>query len=99
MGTGGGAGSGPPGGMGGRPAGGRRGGMEDLVERMPSITLADLKKDDWVGAVVGRIDASGKAVAFNMLAGIEVFASRANRSGGVDVGMPAGLLDGAMGMQ
>ncbi len=96
-----GAGSGAPGGMGGRPggAGGRRGGMEDMVERMPAITLADLKKDDWVGAVVGRIDASGKAVAFNMLAGIEVFASRANRSGGVDVGMPAGLLDGGMGMQ
>lgn len=96
-----GAGPGAPGGMGGRPggAGARRGGMEDVVERMPAITLADLKKDDWVGAVVGRIDASGKAVAFNMLAGIEVFASRANRSGGVDVGMPAGLLDGAMGMQ
>ncbi len=101
-----GTGSGAPGapgapGMGGRPggAGGRRGGMEDMVERMPAITLADLKKDDWVGAVVGRIDASGKAVAFNMLAGIEVFAARANRSGGVDVGMPAGLLDGGMGMQ
>lgn len=99
MGAGPGGASGAPGGMGGRPAGGRRGGMEDMVERMPAITLADLKKDDWVGAVVGRIDASGKAVAFNMLAGIEVFASRANRSGGVDVGMPAGLLDGGMGMQ
>lgn len=98
-----GAGTGAPGagGMGGRPggAGGRRGGLEDMVERMPAITLAELKKDDWVGAVVGRIDASGKAVAFNLLAGIEVFAARANRSGGVDVGMPAGLLDGAMGMQ
>ncbi|GEM_PF-3554978 len=97
---GGGTGAGAPGGMGGRPgAGGRgRGGMEDLVERMPAITLADLKKDDWVGAVIGRIDATGKAVAFNVLAGIEVFASRANRSGGVDVGMPAGLLDGGMGV-
>ncbi len=85
---------------GARPGGGRGGrGMEDMVERMPAITLADLKKDDWIGAVVGRIDASGKAVAFNVLAGIEVFASRANRSGGVDVGMPAGLLDGAFGMQ
>jgi hypothetical protein len=102
-----GAPGGPPGGaMGGarpngaRPGGGRGGrGMEDMVERMPAITLADLKKDDWIGAVVGRIDASGKAVAFNVLAGIEVFASRANRSGGVDVGMPAGLLDGAFGMQ
>lgn len=97
----GGMGAGALGGMGGRPNGafGRgRGGMEDMVERMPAITLADLKKDDWVGAVVGRIDASGKAVAFNMLAGIEVFAARANRSGGVDVGMPAGLLDGGMGV-
>lgn len=89
-------------GMGGRgpggsgPRGGR--GMDDLVERLPLITLAELKKDDWVGAVVGRIDASGKAVAFNILAGIEAFASRANRSGGVDVGMPAGLLDGALGV-
>jgi len=89
-------------GMGGRspgasgPRGGR--GMEDIVERMPAITLADLKKEDWVGAVVGRIDASGRAVAFNLLAGIEAFASRANRSGGVDVGMPAGLLDGALGV-
>ncbi len=89
-------------GMGGRspgasgPRGGR--GMEDIVERMPAITLADLKKEDWIGAVVGRIDASGKAMAFNLLAGIEAFASRANRSGGVDVGMPAGLLDSALGV-
>jgi hypothetical protein len=88
-------------GMGGRgPGSGGRAGrmMEDMIEKMPSITVADLKKDDWVGAVVGRIDASGRATAFNMLAGIEVFASRANRSGGVDVGMPAGLLDGAIGV-
>ncbi len=93
-------GAGAPGGMGARPTGGGRGrgGMEDMVDRMPVITLADLKKDDWIGAVVGKIDASGKAVAFNMLAGIEVFAARANRGGGVDVGMPAGLLDGAMGV-
>jgi len=87
-------GSRAPGAFGNR--GGR--GMEDIVDRMPAITLADLKKDDWVGAVVSRIDASGKAVAFNMLAGIEAFASRANRSGGVDVGMPAGLLDGGFGV-
>lgn len=91
---------GAPGGMGGRGPGGPRGnrGMEEMVDRMPAISLADLKKDDWIGAVVGRIDASGKAVAFNMLAGIEVFAARANRGGGVDVGMPAGLLDGAFGV-
>ena len=89
-------GAGGPGGPGG--PGGRRG-MEDLVERFPSITIGDLKKDDWVGAVVSKVDASGKAVAFNVLAGIEVFASRANRSGGVDVGMPAGLLDGGLGGQ
>ncbi len=96
-------GMGSPGsGMGGRDqsgAGPRAGrGMQDMVERMPAITLADLKKNDWVGAVVSRIDASGKAVAFNILAGIEVFASRPNRSGGVDVGMPAGLLDGGLGV-
>ena len=96
-------GMGPHGsGMGGRDqsgAGPRAGrGMQDMVERMPAITLADLKKNDWVGAVVSRIDASGKAVAFNILAGIEVFASRANRSGGVDVGMPPGLLDGGLGV-
>lgn len=93
-------GMGGGGGMGGRGPGGPRGGRgaEDIVERMPAITLADLKKDDWIGAVVGKIDSAGKAVAFNMLAGIEVFAARANRSGGVDVGMPAGLLDGAMGV-
>ncbi len=101
---GGGVGGGIGGGMGtggrGPGASGPRGGrgMDDIVERMPAITLADLRKDDWIGAVVGRIDASGRAVAFNMLAGIEAFASRANRSGGVDVGMPAGLLDGALGV-
>jgi hypothetical protein len=97
----GGAPSGQPGqaGPGGRPgAAGRGGRMEDMVERLPAITIADLKKDDWIGAVVGKADASGRAVAFNMLAGIEAFASRANRSGGVDVGMPAGLLDGALGI-
>lgn len=92
------AGAGAPGGPGGRPGGGRGRGGEDLVDRLPSITLADLKKDDWIGAVVGKADASGRAVAFNVLAGIEVFASRSNRSGGVDVGMPAGLLDGAFGV-
>jgi hypothetical protein len=102
----GGMGMGAPGGQpgqgagpGGRPGGGGRGGrMDDMVERLPAITIADLKKDDWIGAVVGKTDASGRAVAFNMLAGIEAFASRANRSGGVDVGMPAGLLDGALGI-
>jgi hypothetical protein len=99
----GGSAAGSPGGsMGGRgPSGGGPRGrrdLQDMVERMPSITLKDLKKDDWVGAVVGKIDASGRAIAFNLLAGIEVFASRANRSGGVEVGMPAGLLDGAMGV-
>jgi hypothetical protein len=89
-------GRGPGGGFGPGGRGGR--GMEDMVDRLPAITFADLKKDDWVGAVVGKIDASGKAVAFNMLAGIEAFAARANRSGGVDVGMPAGLLDGGFGV-
>ena len=100
--------------MGGRPEGGHAGGqaggpgmgeggrgsrgMEDMMDRLPAITLADLRKDDWIGAVIGRVDVQGKAVAFNMLAGIEVFAARANRGGGVDVGMPAGLLDGAFGV-
>jgi hypothetical protein len=84
--------------QGGRPPGRGGRGMEDMVDRLPTIAFADLKKDDWIGAVVGKVDASGKAVAFNMLAGIEVFAARANRSGGVDVGMPAGLLDGALGV-
>lgn len=87
------------GGMGGPgQAGGPRGGrgMADMVERMPAITFADLKKDDWVGAVVGKVDPTGQAIAFNMLAGIEIFASRANRGGGVEVGMPAGLLDGGI---
>ncbi|MEO5761638.1 MAG: hypothetical protein ABIR28_04930 [Vicinamibacteria bacterium] len=82
---------------GGFPGGGR--GLTDMVERMPIITLADLKKDDWVGAVIGKADARGHAIAFNVLAGIEVFASRANRTGGVDVGMPAGLMDGGLGGQ
>ncbi len=95
-------GAGRPAEMGGRGpgGGGARSGrvMEDMLDKMPIITLADLKKGDWVGAVVSRIDASGKGVAFNLLAGIDVFASRANRSGGVDVGMPAGLLDGALGV-
>jgi hypothetical protein len=87
-------------GSGGPGSGGPRSGrvMEDMLEKMPLITLAGLKKGDWVGAVVGRIDPAGKGLAFNVLAGIEVFAARANRSGGVDVGMPAGLLDGGMGV-
>ncbi|MEO8501096.1 MAG: hypothetical protein ABI565_09285 [Vicinamibacteria bacterium] len=95
-----------PGGMaggagpGGRGPGGPRSarGAGNIIDRMPNITLADLKKDDWIGAVVGKIGSSGRAVAFNLLAGIEVFAARANRGGGVDVGMPAGLLDGALGV-
>jgi len=87
-------GGGPGGPMQGRGGGARGGrGFEGIVERMPTITLADLKKDDWIGAVVGKIDPSGHAIAFNMLAGIEIFASRASRGGGVEVGMPAGLLD------
>ena len=92
------AGPGGPGGPGGARPNGRGRGMEDMVDRLPTIVITDLKKDDWIGAVVGKPDASGKAVAFNLLAGIEVFASRANRSGGVDVGMPSGLLDGALGV-
>ena len=94
----GGMGAGQNSGGGERPAGRGNRGMEDMVDRLPSITFAELKKDDWIGAVIGKVDASGKAIAFNVLAGIEVFASRANRGGGVDVGMPAGLLDGAFGV-
>jgi hypothetical protein len=95
-----GAGGGRGVGMGGRPGmgGGGAGRIEDMVERMPGIAIADLKKDDWIGAVIGRVDAQGRALGFNVLLGIDAFATR-TAFGGVDIGFDSGLLESALSIQ
>jgi hypothetical protein len=84
---------------------GQRGGgagraPDELTERLPALQLEELRKGDWVGAVVAPRDADGRTLTFHVLAGIEALATRSEAAGApVQVGLPAGLLDSALGVQ
>ncbi len=98
---------GPPGARGPRPQSGgeRHAGVagrlpEEFAERLPAMSLDDLHKGDWVGAVVAPQAVDGATLTFNLLAGIEALAARTEAPGtALQVGLPAGLLDAALGVQ
>lgn len=79
------SGSGPRGPM----NGGGRGGLDEMVERAPNITAADLKAGEMIAILTGAVDASqanpGKIKAIKLIAGVEPFvriARAATSSGG-----------------
>lgn len=81
----GGAPAGPP--QGGAPAGGPMGGMrggsiDDMIERFPTITVADLKEGDMIAISSSKNGNSDRVKAIKLLAGVEPFIRMAQMSQG-----------------
>ena len=64
-----GPGAGPGGGPGGRPAGGPD--FQQMLNRIPSVTLADLQKEDAVMVVATQGTAGNEVTAITLLGGVE----------------------------
>ncbi|MEW6362739.1 MAG: hypothetical protein AB1477_11580 [Acidobacteriota bacterium] len=65
--------AGPPqqnGGFMGRGAGGPRGGIDDMYERLPAISLADLKPGDVIAVSANKTEPQDKVFAIKVLAGV-----------------------------
>jgi len=80
----------PPGGAGQQPAGtggagrgfgGRAGGIDDMLDRFPNITAADLKVGDMIAVSSTRNAAADRINAIKLLAGVEPFIRAAQASG------------------
>lgn len=91
-------GFGGPGGPGGGPGGFGRGNfdLQQILERMPALALADLKKGDAVIVSSSKVSYGSPLTAIAFIAGVEPFLAAAPRSGGqvnlgswnLDVGVP-----------
>lgn len=60
----------------GRPAGagpGGRGSLNEMIERFPTITVADLKAGEMIGVIAAKAEPDAKVKAFKMIAGVEPF--------------------------
>lgn len=68
-----GAGPGGPGGPGRGMGGGARGGIDDMFERFPVISIADLKPGDVVAVSSSKNGNAGKINAIKLLAGVGPF--------------------------
>lgn len=76
-------GQGRPGGMGGGMGGGpRAGGVEDMLERSPTITLTDLKAGDIIALSSTKTDDATRLKAIKLFAGVEPFLRAAQAGGG-----------------
>jgi ribosomal protein L24 len=97
-----GAGPGGQGGQGRMMGGGARGGIDDMFERFPVISIADLKPGDVIAVSSSKNSGSQKINAIKLLAGVEPFLRAAqmqaaaqggrNRGGQVEFSIPG--LDG-----
>lgn len=104
QGDGAGQGEGRPGGMG--QGGGMRGGsIDEMLERFPTITVADLKVGDMIAVSSSKAVNTDKLTAIKLLSGVEPFlkapqmaGGRGGRGGqgGQDINIP-GLDDGGFG--
>lgn len=74
-------GQGRPGGM-GMGGGPRAGGVEDMLERSPTITIADLKAGDIIALSSTKTDDATRLKAIKLFAGVEPFLRAAQTSGG-----------------
>jgi hypothetical protein len=98
--------SGAPGaGGGGGTWGGRREGSEDLLERLPVVTLAELKAGDRILVASTKSRDASRVNAIAVVSGLEALrasapAGNGRRMGrGPEVGLPADLMDLGMGLQ
>lgn len=87
------AGANGPGGS-GRP-GGQRGGIDDMLERFPNITVADLKAGDVIAVSSTKTAEIDRITAIKVLAGVEPFlrAAQAQAAAGGQRGQGALSLD------
>lgn len=81
-------GAGQPGGPGRMPMGpgGRSGGIDEMLERFPSITAADLKVGDMIAISSTRSTTLDRISAIKLLAGVEPFIRAAQASGNMQRG-------------
>ena len=63
------------------PGGGRGGGIDEMLERFPSITAADLKAGDMIAVSSTKNSSLDKISAIKLLAGVEPFIRAAQASG------------------
>lgn len=81
--------------------GGGVGGGDDVIERFPAVTLAELKAGDRVLVASTQGADPSRLNAIALVSGLEALrpAAAGNRMGrGVDVGLPPDLMDMGMGM-
>lgn len=88
-----------PAGMGQRP-GGAQGGLDDMLERLPTITAADLKAGDMIAISSTKNGTADRVKAIKLVAGVEPFLRMAQMGGGrrgqggVEAGFSIPGLDG-----
>ena len=63
------------------PGGGRGGGIDEMLERFPSITAADLKAGDMIAVSSTKNGTLDRISAIKLLAGVEPFIRAAQASG------------------
>lgn len=73
---------GAPGGQGRPGFGGRAGGIDDMLDRFPNITAADLKPGDMIAVSSSKNGNADRINAIKLLAGVEPFLRMAQASGG-----------------
>lgn len=62
--------------------GGAQGGIDDMLERFPNITVADLKAGDMIAVSSTKSANAARLTAIKLLAGVEPFLRAAQASGG-----------------
>ncbi len=92
----GGSDSGGSGGM-GRPGGGATADLQQMINRMPAATLADLKKDDAVMVVATEGGANGVSTVITLLGGVEPILEASPKSNSSTILSPWSLNSGGGG--
>lgn len=82
---------GTPGGQGRPGFGGRAGGIDDMLDRFPNITAADLKPGDMIAVSSSKNGNADRINAIKLLAGVEPFLRMAQASGGRGRGQGQGV--------
>jgi len=69
----------PPNGT--RPGGGMRGGIDEMLERFPTITIADLKVGNMIAFSSSKGTNAGRVTAIKLLSGVEPFLKTVQAAG------------------
>lgn len=83
--------NGQPGGPGRMMGGPRSGGMDDMLERLPNITAADIKVGDTIAILTSGSSVNAEKVkAIKLIAGVEPFIKMAQAAAAMSGGQPGG---------